>query len=229
MKSPRQDSVKTRKGLLAAAGRIFAEKGYRDATIAEICETAGANIAAVNYHFGDKATLYREAWRQSFRDSIDRHPPEGGVSADAPAEQRLRGQIRALLDRISDEENREFGISHREVVNPTGLLEEVMREELEPLRSRVEAVISEVLGGKAPARQARFCALSVMSQCVFPAIITRVEKATKGVDLAFWRLNEQDIEAYAEHVIAFSLAGIDAVGRKMKAGRDRPRQRGTYA
>ena len=230
MKVPRQDSVKTRKGLLAAAGRIFAEKGYRDATIAEICETAGANIAAVNYHFGDKETLYREAWRQSFRDSIDRHPPDGGVPADAPAEQRLRGQIRALLERICDDENREFGISHKEVANPTGLLEEVMREEWEPLRSRVEAVISEVLGGKAPARQARFCALSVMSQCVFPAIITRIEKATHGVDHhAFWRLNEQDIEAYAEHVIAFSLAGIDAVGRKMKAGRDGPRQRGTYA
>ena len=63
MKAQRKGGVATRKKLLAAAGRVFAEKGYRDATIAEICRLAGTNIAAVNYHFSDKETLYREASR----------------------------------------------------------------------------------------------------------------------------------------------------------------------
>jgi AcrR family transcriptional regulator len=227
MKAARQDSMKTRSSLLGAAGRVFADKGYHEATIAEISEAAGANIAAVNYHFGDKKTLYREAWRRTFRDSIEAHPPDGGVPANAPAEQRLRGQIRALLERISDEENREFSISHKELASPTGLLEEVMREELEPLRSRIEAVISEILGESVPAKEVRFCALSIMSQCVIPAVITRVERACHGGEHAFWRVD--DIEAYAQHVIAFSLAGIEAAGREAKAGRPQPRGRGTYA
>jgi AcrR family transcriptional regulator len=227
MKVARQDSMKTRSSLLGAAGRIFAEKGYHEATIAEISETAGANIAAVNYHFGDKETLYREAWRRAFRDSIEAHPPDGGVPANAPAEQRLRGQIRALLERISDEENREFSISHKELASPTGLLEEVMREELEPLRSRIEAVIGEIIGGSGSKGQARFCTLSVMSQCVIPAVITRVEKACHGGEHAFWRVD--DIEAYAQHVIAFSLAGIEAAGHETKAGRPQPRRGSTYA
>ena len=79
MKTLRKGSANTRKSLLTAASDIFAEKGYWNTTIAEICERAKANIAAVNYHFGDKETLYREAWRHSFRESLKAHPPDGGV------------------------------------------------------------------------------------------------------------------------------------------------------
>jgi AcrR family transcriptional regulator len=48
----------TRQALLEAAGRVFAEKGYERSTAKEICELAGANTAAVNYHFGGIEPLY---------------------------------------------------------------------------------------------------------------------------------------------------------------------------
>ena len=127
MRTPRQDAARTRQSLLAAASDIFAEKGFRDATIAAISKRAGTNVAAVNYHFGDKETLYREAWRQSFRDSIQAHPPDGGVDSKAPPKQRLAGLVAALLRRINDKDNREFHIVNKELANPTGLLEEVMK------------------------------------------------------------------------------------------------------
>src|SRR5580704_6501338 len=57
----------TRDKLLDVAGRIFADRGYRAATIREICIAAGANVAAVNYHFGDKLGLYTEAVHTSLR------------------------------------------------------------------------------------------------------------------------------------------------------------------
>lgn len=41
IKMPREDTVKTRKSLLEAACEIFAQKGYRDTTIAEISKRAG--------------------------------------------------------------------------------------------------------------------------------------------------------------------------------------------
>ena len=51
----------TKERLMEVAGQVFAEKGFRDATVREICQRAGANLAAVNYHFGDKERLYIES------------------------------------------------------------------------------------------------------------------------------------------------------------------------
>ncbi|HSO08870.1 MAG TPA: TetR family transcriptional regulator, partial [Desulfoprunum sp.] len=62
----RRKSGGTREKLLSAASDVFVDKGFRDATVAEICRRAGANISAVNYYFGSKEALYQEAWRHSF-------------------------------------------------------------------------------------------------------------------------------------------------------------------
>ena len=62
----RKKSEAKKEKLLAVAGDLFMEKGFRDATVAEICSRADANISAVNYHFGSKEALYQEAWRHSF-------------------------------------------------------------------------------------------------------------------------------------------------------------------
>ena len=46
--------------MLAEAARLFAERGFNKVTVREICVAAKANVASVNYHFGDKAGLYKE-------------------------------------------------------------------------------------------------------------------------------------------------------------------------
>lgn len=212
VKIQRQDTARTRKSLLNAASEVFAEKGYRDATIAEICERAGTNIAAVNYHFGNKETLYRETWRQSFRDSIRVYPPDGGVPPGAPPEKRLVGQITALLRRTSDVRRKEFLITLKELANPTGLLESVMQEEMRPLRRRIMAVLREILGQRTSQKDVRHCTVSILSQCVMPALINIVEKSSTVSDRESLRID--DIDAYADHVTAFSLAGIESTRKK---------------
>jgi len=209
MKLQREDAVRTRKSLLAAASEVFAEKGYHDATIAEICERAKANGAAVNYHFGDKETLYVEAWRHSFSQSLKAHPPDGGVSEDARPEERLRGQVEALLRRIADENNKEFLIVHKELANPTGLLEEVTRKDLQPLREKMENLVRELLGPCASDMQVRFCAIGIVSQCISPMLVRRMEKTRPQGKDDFPGID--DIDSYAKHVVKFSLAGIGAI------------------
>ena len=205
MKIPKKGSVKTYKSLLAVAGEIFADKGYRDTTIAEICERAGTNIASVNYHFGDKETLYREAWRHSFLKSIKAHPPDGGVSDDAPPEERLRGQVAALLHRIVDKNNKEFLLVQKELANPTGLLEEVFREEIRPLQERMRTVIRELLSPHIPDMLVEFCEISVISQCINPVVVRRGREGEND------HPGIEDIEAYSDHVLEFSLGGIRAI------------------
>src|SRR6267142_1624106 len=46
--------------LLDAAARLFAARGFKEVTVREICRSARANVAAVNYHYGDKQGLYHE-------------------------------------------------------------------------------------------------------------------------------------------------------------------------
>ncbi len=212
MKIPRKDAAKTRKRLLAAAIDVFADKGYRDTTIAEICERAGTNIAAVNYHFGHKESLYIEAWRHSFLESVKAHPSDGGVSAEAPPEERLRGRVAALLHRIADEGNKEFSIVRKELANPTGILNEAMQEVIRPLGERMEGLVRELLGPHVWGRPVQFCVISIISQCINPMVFRETWKA-KGVDSGdFPRID--DIEAYADHVTRFALAGIHAIRRE---------------
>ena len=218
MKIPREDMARTRGRLLAVAGEVFAEKGFRDATVAEICRRAGTNIAAVNYYFGNKENLYSEAWRHAFSESVQAHPPDGGVAADAPPEERLRGQVEALLERISDENNRGFRFMQREIINPTGLLEEVMREEIRPLQQRTERLVRELLGPQVSEADVLFCEVGIISQCINPMVVRNRLKEGKENQDGPRRID--DIEAYARHVVTFSLAGIAAVRAAAEARRE---------
>jgi AcrR family transcriptional regulator len=95
---PSQDE--TRRQLLEAAGEVFAEAGFRNATVREICRRAGANIAAINYHFGDKEKLYTEVLRYSHGKTLEKYPTLLGVAENSPPEKKLRAFIQSLLLRI---------------------------------------------------------------------------------------------------------------------------------
>lgn len=202
----------TRRQLLESACELFAEKGYRDASVAEICARAKANKAAVNYHFRSKEALYVEAWRLAFRRSLEKHPPDGGVPASAPAEERLRGQILSVLQRVADVDNREFEIVHKEMANPTGLLVEVMRESIEPLRLGFLAVVRELLGPRVPDIEAELCERSILAQCMHLMMPERHRKTAPATlkDHGPPPL-EVSIEAIADHIARFSLAGIHEI------------------
>jgi AcrR family transcriptional regulator len=206
----------TQMQLLEAACKVFAEKGYRDATIADICERAGANIAAVNYYFRDKETLYTEAWRLAFQRSLEAYPPDGGIPSGAPAEERLRGRITSLVQRIINPENHEFEIVRKELANPTGLLEEVMRATIEPLASALSAIVRELIGEKAPEMQVRLCQMSIVAQCLNPMMRRRFQQlfASRAEEPSMWSYG---VRVIADHVIRFSLAGIKEIRRRIES------------
>jgi AcrR family transcriptional regulator len=221
MRPKRAGSLETQKRLLAAASEVFAERGYREATIEEICRRAGANIASVNYHFGSKETLYTETWRHCFSESLQAHPPDGGVSEEAPPEERLRGAVTALLNRIADEDNREFLIVIKERATPTGLLNEVMRKELHPQFMRLEKPVGELLGSSASELQAQLCTMSIISQCLEGGMMSRAStKKQLGKNAPPFI---EDAEAFAAHVTSFSLAGIRAIREETERSARPPR------
>jgi len=53
-------SDQTRSAILAAAERLYADRGFGDVTLRDIVAAANVNLAAVNYHFGSKDELIAE-------------------------------------------------------------------------------------------------------------------------------------------------------------------------
>ncbi|MGH7782693.1 MAG: CerR family C-terminal domain-containing protein, partial [Candidatus Binatia bacterium] len=162
-------SIRTETRLLEAAGEIFAEYGYRGTTVRQICEKAGANIAAVNYHFGDKEGLYMAVLRSVPDAHAEKYPRNAGLNSAATPEQKLRAYIQSLLHRVFDEGRPGWHtkIIAREMSGPTRALDTLLEEVARPLHQELACIIRELLDGGISNDAVRLCTLSIMSQCVY--------------------------------------------------------------
>jgi AcrR family transcriptional regulator len=196
----------TRRQLLAAAGEVFAEVGFRKATVREICRRADANVAAVNYHFGDKETLYAEVLRHSQQKAFEKYPPLLGVAADAPPEEKLNAFVRSFLLRIFDDGSTTwFGkMMSREMVEPTGALDTLLEVRIRPMADQLRGIVAEILGYPLNSEKVRFCSFSIVGQCVFfhhcRTMIFRLFPEQ--------RLDASVVEQLAGHIARFSLAAM---------------------
>lgn len=213
----RSNGLETRNRLLATAASIFAKKGYYETKTADICHMASANIAAVHYHFGSKEKLYVEAWRYAFERSIQAHPPGGNVPKTDPAHKRLSGHVSALIHHIMDPKSIDFDIVHKEMANPTGLLEEVMRRCIEPLHRCLSEYVRALLGKHASEKDVRLCEMSIHTQCFAPLMHERQRRAMRNKGGPPSPPPVGDVDSLIEHVVCFSLAGIRAVRRRAEA------------
>lgn len=217
MRKPRIDGQETRRQLLLAAGEVFAVRGFRGATMAEICRKAKANAAAANYHFGGKEALYVESWRFAFESSLQTYPPDGGVPDDAAVEDRLRGRILAIMRRVVDPRSHELDIAYKEMANPTGLLVGAMQQALEPIFHGLNLIIREYLGPDASEQQVRLCLMSLRAQCFGPLMHERRRRLNPPGRLpSVQDPVMENVETLADHVTLFSLAGIRAVRRQIE-------------
>jgi len=211
MRKPRADGQETRQNLLMAAAEVFAEKGYWEATNADICAKAMANIAAINYHFGSKDNLYIEAWKYSFDKTMQRYPPEGGLTSEAPAQQRLRSRILSFMRCIADPETHDFEILHKEMANPTGLLTEIVESNVIRIEQGFRVILDEILGDKVSDRQIRLCQMSLLGQCFGPMLHLRHRKEGRDYPPPRELPSDFTIEELADHIILFSLTGINGI------------------
>jgi len=207
----RQDGKETRQKLLNAACEVFAQKGFHAAKVADICKLAGANMAAVNYYFRDKASLYVETWRYVVsRFDEDVHST---LEKGSPA-QRLRQYIGVLLKNYAEKgaAGHFSRLYMMELVNPTGLIQDVWHELIEPKRKRLHDIIGGIIGPEADREAVLLCEMSIINQC-------RVMATVNPDDLEYFLeqpLSSELLERLAHHISVFSLAGIKAVGNNLE-------------
>lgn len=206
--SNRRRGQDTKERVLEAACKVFARKGYRDATHAEICRDAQANVASINYYFGSKENLYREVFDYLSRRVRQLYPLDGGLSATADPEKRLHAYIYAHLRRMFDPEN--IGDLHQirmaEMFDPTGLLEKLLARDLARNRELIQEILAQLLGPGASKMDLDWCEMSVVAQC-FIAVPGHKDGGPRKI----FGLDESVVSLLADHVFMFSLAGINAI------------------
>jgi AcrR family transcriptional regulator len=202
----------TEKRLLEAAGEIFAEYGYRAATVRQICEKADANIAAVNYHFRDKEGLYLAVLRSVPDAHAEKYPPNSGLNPEADAEQKLRAYIHSMLRRVFDAGRPGWHakILAREMVEPTRAFDRLVEEVARPVHNELASIVRELLGTGTGNEAVRLCTLSIISQCVYyhharPVIERLYPEQKYGSD---------EIERLADHVTDFCLGALRRFSQK---------------
>ncbi|MCC6489801.1 MAG: CerR family C-terminal domain-containing protein [Candidatus Hydrogenedentes bacterium] len=204
----------TKERILEEACHVFAEKGYRDATHAEICGASQTNIAAINYYFDSKEALYRAAFEHLAGKAEEAYPLHGNLPATARPEKRLRAFIHGLLSRMFDPGPLGYlhAIRMAERFTPTGLLDDSFERWLARDRGNILAILRDFLGPGAAERDILWAEMSIIGQCMIGLHDTDERGPRK-----LFQIDASDLERLTEHIYQFSLGGIKAIRRRIEA------------
>jgi AcrR family transcriptional regulator len=201
---------RTREALLEAAGAVFAEKGFDRATGKEICERAGANVAAINYYFGGIEALYAAVLRLAHSRVVSVDHLQAMVTREPDARSQLEAILTMLARIITGPASSSwvFRVIGREVVAPSRVFSEMRDKEIFPKLRILRPVVAELmdLPENHPA-VARAC-ISIVAPCILLLIGDR-----RFLKQAFPSFGFNDADAVAQHMLSFSLAGIAAIAR----------------
>jgi AcrR family transcriptional regulator len=208
----RQDGLATRQQLLEAAGEVFAEHGYARATSKEICARAGANVAAVNYHFGGKDELYAAVLEEAHARLVSIETM--AAAAQSPVDPRLK--LRMLLTRIFSEVAKrdrtawELQVLSRELLSQSPMMAPMINHQVAPKAKIMRAVLAEIMDLPPDHPAVSRTVLNVMGPVLLMLIASRTlqQKVAPNLDI--------DPASLTEHMVTYALAGMQAVARKAK-------------
>jgi AcrR family transcriptional regulator len=205
--TPTAEATDTRLRLLEAAGEIFAADGYAQATVRDICNLAEANIAAVNYHFGGKRGLYAAVFQHAASCGRIALPKIGD---GAQPEAQLRAAVSALLSCVFDSERPAWygKLMIREMVEPTPVLDSLVETNFRPLYEALHDIVDRLSAGRLKRPALGRCVRSLIAQCAYyhhaRAVVTRLEPKL--------RFDAAEIARLADHIVDFTIGGIQRVG-----------------
>jgi AcrR family transcriptional regulator len=197
-------TLETRQRLLEAAGEVFANRGFRDATIREICEKAQANVAAVNYHFGNKEELYAAVFDYARTCAVAQFNEL--TSPTIPPEERLHAFVRAVLTRFYDEGRPAWlgKLVAREMIEPTKALDSLVNGQIRPNSERLRALVRELIGREIDEQELWRCAFSIAAQWLFYFHCGQVVKRLNPNQ----RFDTDELDRLAGHITKFSVAAL---------------------
>jgi TetR/AcrR family transcriptional regulator, regulator of cefoperazone and chloramphenicol sensitivity len=193
----------TRERILRVATRMFAARGFKRVTVREICRAARANVAAVNYHFGDKLELYCEVVRTAVSTMRSTSAAAEEAGAGGSAEEKLRAYIHVFIEQVGGQSHASWihQLMSWELANPTPALDLVVQQVIRPRLQYLSALVAELLSCPPDDERVGRCAISIHG-CILllrNPVLTRLYP-----DM----LTPAAMDRLADHVASFVVAGI---------------------
>ena len=137
----------TKESIMAAAMRLFAEKGLKLVTVREICKAAKVNVALVNYHFRNKGGLYQACIERLFHENTGDElcRIDAAVSDARSWREAVRGWIFGVSRALRPAKggiSLAAGFFRQEMVNPSPMCDLVRERYVIPVRNGLLRLIA---------------------------------------------------------------------------------------
>lgn len=209
-RNQRGDGRMTKEKLLECAGRLTAQKGFAAVTSKEICEMAGTNLAAVNYHFGSRAGLHREMMMMVHRHFVSEEFLQKLCDSAASPRERLEIFIDELIDRLWSSDEWLIKAWIRELLTPSAEVEEALKK-IAMVKGRYFIQLFCDYTGRALDDPKLYSAAICF---VAPFVLTAAGKQTP---VEYSRITKvpYNEKQWAEALKEFAFAGLDKVSKNI--------------
>lgn len=210
----------TKDQIFLAAVKVFAEKGYKGATVRGICKLAGAaNLNSINYYFGGKENLYKAILENIFSDYQKRKDKYVNVEQKKiTPEERLWYFIYTYCDMLYSGGEFAAGLSAifiAEMSRPSSYLNEMAKKYMVPQAKELSGILRDILGSGTPLNIIRDCGVSIIGAIGYYGftwpLLSRIFPDLPNMQSYYAHLSE--------HVFRFSMGGLKAVRKAIAAGR----------
>ncbi len=209
-------SLHTRAQLIEVAGQVFSERGFDGATGQDICRRAGVHTAAIVYHFGGMARLYRAVLAEAGRRLVTTEAIAAAVKAEADPRRRLEAFLGMIIGALTSPASQTWAgrLFGREFVMPSadsgGEHDRALAARAKLLKSIVGALI-----GRPPndPQVARAC-VSTIAPCALLLLVNRrkLKRILPGLNL-----DADAAPRLTRHLVDFALAGLGAIASQRAA------------
>jgi AcrR family transcriptional regulator len=211
-------NVDTPERIIKAATGLFARHGHRAVTLKDVAREAKVNGAAVNYHFGDKAKLYRAVIDHCLAEREEAAPIDEEGWRQLSPKQRLRNFIAMMMEQLLNEKVTTLlsQIMLWEAIDPTPEFKKMVVRLPGRQLNILDDIVSDWVGDGLPQRKVRAASISILGQCVYyrygRKILAFAEKRN--------RTSREEISTIAAEVYDFSAAALRGLAAEARSPRE---------
>lgn len=205
----------TRDKILDQAERLFASKGFDAVSIREITGAAGSNLAAVNYHFGNKSNLYLEVFRERWIERTRRVRKGFAEQLSGKEQPALRDIVESMARSFvdgplsDDERDCHVQLMQRELTHPGGALKMVVEEVMLPYQKELNRLVRPNLPPRVGEEELRLCLLGILGMTLYFTF------ARPAVSMVLGREYDRGFKAeLIRHITDFALNGFNKLKKE---------------